>query len=81
MEDYVDILLRHLIQQKPACPDHESFLRQKQVLRCTEALSSVLSNTQWALFLSYEKAANDLAFFSEIALARKAFLLAREIYR
>jgi len=80
MEDYIDILLTHLSEQRPFSTQSEE-AAQTEARRATQALWETFSPRQRKLFLAYESAQNAVNTLSEDAYARAAFLLAREIYR
>ncbi len=80
MKDYIDILLESLSETCLSALSYEYFLQQKRERLASEALSRSLSKDQQALFLSYEEEHNASASMRMDALARQAFLLAREIY-
>ena len=81
MDDYIDVLLESLADQRLSFLGHEYFTRLKQEAQAADALCDTLSPEQRKLFLAYEAARNACASASEAAYARQAFLLAREIYR
>ena len=81
MDDYIDVLLESLADQRLSFLVHEYFTRLKQEAQTADALCDTLSPEQRKLFLAYEAARNACASASEDAYARQAFLLAREIYR
>lgn len=81
MDDYIDVLLESLADQRLSFLGHEYFTRLKQEAQTADALCDTLSPEQRKLFLAYEAARNACASASEDAYARQAFLLAREIYR
>ena len=81
MDDYIDVLLESLADQRLSFLGHEYSTRLKQEAQAADALCDTLSPEQRKLFLAYEAARNACASASEDAYARQAFLLAREIYR
>ena len=81
MDDYIDVLLESLADQRLSFLGHEYFTRLKQEAQTADALCDTRSPEQRKLFLAYEAARNACASASEDAYARQAFLLAREIYR
>ena len=77
MEDYIQVLLDHLRGHTRPVYGPEAQAEH----RTLAALEATFSPEQKKLFLKYEAARNESAAVSEDALARSAFLLAREIFR
>ncbi len=77
MEDYISVLLDYLSEYRR--PVYGSEILRENAAR--EALDATFSPEQRELFLTYEDTRNASAAASEDALARAAFLLAREIFR
>lgn len=81
MEDYIDVLLRDICEERLTSVSPEYYTRFEQSKRALNALMEALTEQQWKLFLAYEETRNAAASISEDAYARRAFLLAREIFR
>ena len=80
MDDYITVLLHDLedwAQDFLPGDYHGAICREAAA---AEALTASLTGEQRALFLAFEESRNASAAYQE-ALARQAFLLAREIYR
>ncbi len=80
MDDYITVLLHDLEDRaQDFLPgDYHGAIRREAA--AAEALTASLTGEQRALFLAFEESRNASAAYQE-ALARQAFLLAREIYR
>lgn len=78
--DYITVLLHDLEDraQDFLSGDYHAAIRREAA--AAEALTASLTGEQRALFLAFEEARNASAAYQE-ALARQAFLLAREMYR
>ena len=81
MQDYIDVLLCHLADQRQSTLPGTYFPLQAREQQALNALLDSLTAGQRKLFLAYEEARNAAASVSEDAFARQAFLLAREVYR
>lgn len=81
MEDYIEILLEELNNRRQDLLSGEYFIQSHKTLQAAKALHETLSEPQKELFLAFEAQSNRTAAISEAALARQAFLLAKEIYR
>lgn len=81
MEDYIQILLEYLTERREAFSDWNHCVQSDRVLQAVEALEETLTGPQKKLFAAYEDARDEAGAAGEMALARQAFLLAREIYR
>ena len=81
MQDYIDVLLRHLADARQNALPGEAFPLQVREQQTLNALLDSLTAGQRKLFLAYEEARNAAEGASEDAFARQAFLLAREVYR
>ena len=81
MSDYIDILLSALEEEMYSHLGKDYFLSLQQANDALTALSATLTDQQRALLDSYEdaSAAADSAY--QDAYARRAFLLARAVYR
>ena len=80
MEDYIDVLLQYISEQRSAVVNgkHLSCLTQEEA--AYEALARTLTEEQRKLFRAYEDARNATACIAEDDYARQAFLLAKEIF-
>ena len=81
MEDYIQILLNAIDEHWVDFLGGEYFLQKARKEHAEQSLLETLSESQMDLFLAYEERQNATAVFREEALARQAFLLAKEIYR
>lgn len=81
MKGYIHILLEALEEHDREYLGWEDFLRSERAAEAAEALDQTFSDEQRGLFQEYEdrRAAAENGY--RTALARQAFLLAREIYR
>ena len=67
MDDYIDVLLESLADQRLSFLGHEYFTRLKQEAQTADALCDTLSPEQRKLFLAYEAARNACASASVFA--------------
>ena len=81
MENYISILLTELKDHWVDFLGGEYFLQKARKNHAEERLRETLSESQTDLFLTYEEQQNAAAALREDAIARQAFLLAKEIYR
>lgn len=81
MRDYIDVLLDNMEEQWAAFLDGEYFLQKARTDHAERALQETLSESQTELFTTYEEQHTAATAIREAALARQAFLLAKEIYR
>ena len=81
MRDYIDVLLNELEEQWVTFLDGEYFLQKARSDHAEKALQETFSESQAELFIAYEEQHNAMAVIYEAAMARQAFLLAKEIYR
>ena len=81
MEDYIDILLNALYDHGSDYLNGEFYLQSARERHAEEALTAALSDAQIDLYLAYESAQNAAAEIYTKAVARQAFLLAKEIYQ
>lgn len=81
MEDYIDILLSALEEEMYSHLGEGYFLASQREDQAADALRATLSADQNDLFDAYESARNDTAGAYQDAYARRAFLLARAVYR
>jgi len=79
MSDYIDILLTALEDELYPSLGKDYFLQQAN--DALTALSATLTDQQRALLDSYEDASAAAGSAYQDAYARRAFLLAREVYR
>ena len=81
MDDYITVLLHDLEDRaQDFLPgDYHGAIRREAA--AAEALAASLTKPQHVLFLAFEEARNASAAAYQEALARQAFLLAREMYR
>ena len=79
--DYITVLLHDLEDRaQDFLPgDYHAAIRREAA--AAEALTASLTKPQHALFLAFEESRNASAAAYQEALARQAFLLAREMYR
>ena len=80
MSDYIDILLTALEDELFPSLGKDYFLSLQQANDALTALSATLTD-QHALLDSYEDASAAAGSAYQDAYARRAFLLAREVYR
>ena len=81
MSDYIDILLSALEEEMYSHLGEDYFLASQREDRAADALRATLSAGQNDLFDAYEDARSDTESAYQDAYARRAFLLARAIYR
>lgn len=81
MEDYIDVLLKALDEHSQEHLGLEYFIQSKEAMQAMKNLAETLSSEQERLFRDYEEKQGKADAASGMALARQAFLLAREIYR
>ena len=81
MSDYIDILLTALEDELFPSLGKDYFLPLQQANDALTALSATLTDQQRALLDSYEDASAAAGSAYQDAYARRAFLLAREVYR
>ena len=81
MSDYTDILLTALEDELFPSLGKDYFLSLQQANDALTALSATLTDQQRALLDSYEDASAAAGSAYQDAYARRAFLLAREVYR
>ena len=81
MSDYIDILLTALEDELFPSLGKDYFLPLQQAHDALTALSATLTDQQRALLDSYEDASAAAGSAYQDAYARRAFLLAREVYR
>lgn len=81
MEDYLTVLLNDLEDHASAFLPGGYYLALHRESAAAEALAATFTQEQHALFDVFEDARNASAAAYQEALARQAFLLAREIYR
>ena len=81
MSDYIDILLTALEDELYPSLGKDYFLPLQQANDALTALSATLTDQQRALLDSYEDASAAAGSAYQDAYARRAFLLAREVYR
>lgn len=83
MADYIDRLLDDLEANLPSLsrrdPEYQS--RSAEARAAMDTLCETLSPQQRKLFLFYEDARNALDEIEQRSFARRAFLLARDIFR
>ena len=81
MDDDITVLLHDLEDRaQDFLPgDYHTAIRREAA--AAEALTASLTGEQRALFLAFEESRNASAAAYQEALARQAFLLAREIFR
>nr|WP_326127622.1 hypothetical protein [uncultured Oscillibacter sp.] len=81
MEDYIEILLEALEEHDREYLGGEYFAQSGQAMEAMETLDKTFSREQKKLFQDYEEKQNAVDSTGRMALARQAFLLAKEIYR
>ena len=81
MDDYITILLRTLEEYDRKYLGWEYFVQSYRAMEAMEALHQTLSQEQKKLFEDYEDKQTAAYDTDRMALARQAFLLAREIFR
>jgi len=68
-------------EQRELFRDYEYFVQSERAMAATETLEKTFSREQRELFRDYEDKQSTLDNTGRMALARRAFLLAKEIYR
>lgn len=81
MENYIEILIGELGEHWTDILTGEYFLEKTREDHAEAALMKTLTKTQRDLFMIYEEHRNAAASLRESAMARQAFLMAREIFR
>ena len=81
MSDYIDILLSALEDEMSTFLGKDYFLSLRQSSEALKALSDTFTPRQHALFRAYEDAQSESQSAYQDAYARRAFLLARTVYR
>ena len=81
MDDYITVLLEALEEELYAHLGDDYFLPLHSSREALDALSATFTPRQQELFRAYESARNDTAGAYQDAYARRAFLLARAVYR
>lgn len=81
MNDYIDVLLLELSGHSPSEAGGAYYLQRAREEQAYSALWDTLSPSQQELFLAYDEERNATAGIREDAMARRAFLLARDIFR
>ena len=81
MSDYIDILLSALEEEMYSHLGKDCFLASQREDQAADALRATLSAGQNDLFDAYEAARSDTECAYQDAYARRAFLLARAVYR
>lgn len=81
MSDYIDILLSALEEEMYSYLGKDYFLSLHESAEALDALSDTFTSQQQALFRAYEDARSESQSAYQDAFARRAFLLAREVYR
>ena len=80
MEDYIDVLLAYIAEQRSAFVSSQYLSCLTREEAAYEALAQTLTEEQKPLFHAYDDARSATANTAEDAYARQAFLLAREIF-
>ena len=80
MEDYIDVLLNYIADERLTTRSCESSARLTREEAAFEALSRTFTAEQHDLFHTYDVARSACASDSEYTYARAAFLLAKEIF-
>ena len=81
MEDYITILLEALEERDREYLGWEYYAQTERAMEAMEVLHETFSCEQRKLFRDYEEKQTALDAAGRMALARQAFLLAKEIYR
>lgn len=81
MDDYITVLLHDLEDHASAFLPSAYYMAIHREAAAAEVLAAALTEEQRALFDAFEEQRNASAAAYQEALARQAFLLAREIYR
>ena len=81
MKDYINVLLETLEERDREYLGWEYFVQSERAMEAMETLEKTFSREQRELFRDYEDKQSTLDNTGRMALARQAFLLAKEIYR
>ena len=81
MSDYIDILLSALEEEMYSHLGKDYFLASQREDQAADALRATLSAQQQALFRAYDDARSKNQSAYQDTYARRAFLLARAVYR
>ena len=81
MKDYINVLLETLEERDREYLGWEYFVQSERAMEAMETLEKTFSREQRELFRDYEDKQGTLNNTGRMALARRAFLLAKEIYR
>ena len=81
MKDYINVLLETLEERDREYLGWEYFVQSERAMEAMETLEKTFSREQRELFRDYEDKQSTLENTGRMALARRAFLLAKEIYR
>ena len=81
MKDYITVLLEDLEEHDREYLGWEYFMQSELAMKAMKTLEKTFSHEQRELFRDYEDKQTTLDGTGRMALARRAFLLAKEIYR
>ena len=81
MKDYITVLLEDLEEHDREYLGWEYFMQSERAMKAMKTLEKTFSHEQRELFRDYEDNQTTLDGTGRMALARRAFLLAKEIYR
>ena len=81
MKDYINVLLETLEERDREYLGWEYCVQSERAMEAMETLEKTFSREQRELFRDYEDKQSTLDNTGRMALARRAFLLAKEIYR
>ena len=81
MKDYINVLLETLEERDREYLGWEYFVQSERAMEAMETLEKTFSREQRELFRDYEDKQSTLDNTGRMALARRGFLLAKEIYR
>ena len=81
MKDYITVLLEDLEEHDREYLGWEYIMQSEWAMKAMKTLEKTFSHEQWELFRDYEDKQTTLDGTGRMALARRAFLLAKEIYR
>ena len=81
MRDYIDILLEALEERDREYLGWEYFIQSERAMEAMKALEKTFSHEQKELFQDYEDKHTALDDTARMTFARRAFLLAKELYR
>ena len=81
MKDYINVLLETLEERDREYLGWGYFVQSERAMEAMETLEKTFSREQRELFRDYEDKQSTLDNTGRMALARRAFLLAKEIYR